>query len=228
MTDSTPELPTVGEAGAAFNPLHAVRSVLISLFVNGVCPYLLYRTLQPHYAAGSVVPLIAASVFPFAGLVGGIIRTRTIDYIALFALFEISYNVTTALLASTLGWAMILRSSEGFIVAAFFLACTLIGYPPIFYIARQFAVGSNPERRARFAGIYAADGGRTFVIASLVWAVGIFAQTLLNLALAINLSPAGYLLAAQVVSIAVNVSLVVWTIGFTRRRLERAVVSAPA
>ncbi|MGD0190346.1 MAG: VC0807 family protein [Rhizomicrobium sp.] len=225
MTDETHELPTVGEAGAAFNPLHAVRSILFSLFVNGVCPYLLYRTLQPHYPAGSVLPLVWASIFPVTGLVAGLIRTRTIDYIAVIALFEISWNVSTALLASTLGWAMILRSSEGLSVAAFFLCLTLIGHPPIFYLARQFTAGADPERRRTFAAVNAADKSRTFTIASLAWVAGILAQTALNMTLAVKLSPANYLLVAQFLNIGVNVAMVVWTIRFTRARLERVASS---
>jgi hypothetical protein len=216
MTELTPELPTIGETGAPFDPQHALYSILYSIAVNGVCPYLLYRLLQPHYAAGSVTPLLFASIFPLAGLALGLIRTRTVDFIAIFALFEISWNVTTALVASSLGWAMILRSSEGFSVAAFFL-----GHPPIFYIARQFAAGSDPERRRRFAAVNEADKGRTFVLASLVWVAGITVQTLLNLTLARNLTPASYLLAAQVMNIAINVLMVAWTIRFTRTRLER-------
>jgi hypothetical protein len=227
MTGTTTELPTIGEAGAGFNPLHALRSIVYSLAVNGLCPYLLYRVLQPHYPAGSVIPLIYASVFPLAGLVLGLIRTRTVDFIAVLALFEISYNVTTALLASTLSWAVILHSSEGFIVSALFLIFTLIGRPPIFYISRQFAAGPDPERRRIFAAINEADKGRTFVLASLVWVVGILLQTLFNLTLALYLTPANYLLAAQVVNITFNVSLVAWTIRFSRTRLARVQLPAP-
>ena len=228
MSDPTPELPTVGEAGATFNPSHALRSILFSLFINGVCPYLLYRQLQPHYPAGSIEPLVYASIFPLVGLVFGLIRTRTVDFIALFALFEISYNVTTALLASSVHWAVILRSSEGFIVAAFFLLFTFAGYPPIFYIARQFAAGPDPARRREFAAANATDRNHTVVIASLAWAAGILFQTLLNLTLAETLSPANYLLVAQFVNVTVNVLLIVWTIRFTRKRLERYRVLAAA
>ena len=220
-TPETPELPTIGEAGAAFNPLHAVRSIGISLFVNGVCPYILYRVLQPHYPAGSVMPLVYASIFPLLGLVLGHIRTRSVDFIAVIALFEISYNIATALAASNVHWAIVLRSSEGFIVATVFLVLTLIGHPPIFYIARQFAVASNPALREGFEAANHADKGSTFRIASLVWVVGILCQTSLNLTLAMTVTPANYLLIAQFLSITVNVVLIVWTIRFTTRRLER-------
>jgi len=215
------ELPTVGEGGASFNPLHAARSVGISIFVNGVCPYLLYRVLQPHFPAGSVVPLVYASIFPLLGLVFGLVRTRATDFIAVLALFEISYNIATALAASNVHWAIILRSVEGYVVASIFLALTLAGFPPIFYIARQFAAGNDPARRQMFAAANAADTGQTFRIASLVWVVGISFQTSLNLTLALTVSPANYLLFTQFVNVTMNVLMVVWTIRFTSRRLGR-------
>jgi len=224
MTDAapeTPELPTIGEAGAVFNPLHAVRSIGLSLFVNGVCPYLLYRVLAPHYPAGSVIPLVYASIFPLLGLVLGHIRTRMVDFIAVIALFEISYNIATALAASNVHWAIVLRSSEGFIVATLFLVLTLIGHPPIFYIARQFVGAGNPAVRAGFLAANAADKGHTFRVASLVWVAGILVQTSLNLTLALTVTPANYLLIAQFLNTGVNVALIAWTIRFTTRRLER-------
>jgi hypothetical protein len=215
------ELPTVGEAGASFNPLHALRSVGQSLLVNGVCPYILYRVLQPHYPDGSVMPLVYASIFPLLGLVVGLVRTRMVDFIAVLALFEISYNVVTALLASNVHWAVILRSSEGFLVSAAFLIFTLIGHPPIRYIARQFAVGNDPVKLKEFNAADTADKGRTFFIASMAWVVAILFQTSLNLTLAVMLTPANYLLVTQFVNITVNVVMVAWTVRFTSRRLER-------
>ncbi len=222
MTDAQEhELPTIGEAGAPFNPLHAMRSVGQSLIVNGVCPYILYRVLQPHYAADSVMPLVYASLFPLLGLAFGLVRTRMVDFIAVLALFEISYNIVTALLASNVHWAVILRSSEGFLVSTAFLVFTLIGHPPIRYIARQFAAGNDPVQLKEFAFADAADNGRTFFLASMAWVVAILFQTSFNLTLAMTLTPANYLLFAQFVNIAVNVVMVAWTVRFTSRRLER-------
>jgi hypothetical protein len=220
-TPETGELPTVGEAGATFNPLHAVRSIGISLFVNGVCPYLLYRVLQPHYPAGSVIPLVYASIFPLLGLVIGHIRTRTIDFIALIALFEISWNVVTALVAANVHWAIVLRSSEGFCVASVFLIATLLGYPPIYYFARQFTAASGPAVLRDFDTANTLDKKRTFFIASFAWVVSISVQTSLNLALAMTISAANYLLIAQFLNTAISVSMIAWTIRFTTVRLER-------
>jgi hypothetical protein len=224
MTDTapeTPELPTIGEAGAPFNPLHAVRSIGLSLFVNGVCPYLLYRLLQPHYPAGSVIPLVYASIFPILGLVLGHIRTRSVDFIAVLALFEISWNIVTALMAANVHWAIILRSSEGFVVASAFLIATLLGFPPIFYISRQFIAASGPATLRNFDAASVLDKRRTFYIASFAWVASITLQTSLNIGLAMTVSAANYLLIAQFLNTGVNVAMIAWTIRFTTVRLER-------
>ena len=76
-------------AGGQFDRGAVLRSVGLSLFINGICPYLLYRTLEPHFPEGSLTPLLYASVFPVFGLVFNFIRTRTVDFIAVIALFEI-------------------------------------------------------------------------------------------------------------------------------------------
>jgi hypothetical protein len=223
MADAAPDAPS--RRFSDFKPLKAIGSVGLSLFINGVCPYLLYRQLEPHFPAGSLSPLLYASLFPLFGLAFNLIRTRTVDFIALIALFEISYNIAAALLASTVRWALIFRASEGFIVAAVFLVSALVGRPLIFYISRQFAAGADPEARRHFAALDAADKGRTFLIASLAWAIGIGLMTAFNLTLALTVAPADYLLAAQVASTTVNVLLVVWTIRFSSRRLERVAES---
>ena len=88
------------------------------------------------------MPLVYASIFPLARLILGLIRTRMVDFIAVLALFEISYNVVTALLASNVHWAVVLRSSEGFLVSAAFLVFTLIGLPPVHSLYRA---SSRPE-----------------------------------------------------------------------------------
>ncbi len=177
--------------------------------------------LQPHYPAGSVVPLVYASIFPVLGLILGHIRTRTIDFIALLALFEISWNVVTAVAAANVHWAIILRSSEGFIVASVFLIATLLGHPPIFYIARQFMAASGAAALRDFETASARDKRRTFFIASYAWVVSISLQTSLNLVLATTVSAANYLLIAQFLNTGVSVSMIAWTIRFTTVRLER-------
>ena len=214
------------EAGAdpkmrAFDPKAALGSVGLSIFVNGVLPFVVYKLLVPHFPPGSIMPLLYASAFPVLGLTVGFIRTRSIDVIAIFALFGITYSIAATILAGEVRLALILGATQAFLISGAFFVSVLIRRPIIYFIVRQFAAGNDPAMRAQIAAVNEADGWRTCTIASLVWAVGIALLGVSSIILAVSLEPATYLLVNNVVNTGVNILLVVWTIRFVRPRLTR-------
>jgi hypothetical protein len=211
-----------GAGGQPFDPKAVFRSVAISLVVNGVLPFVLYKILAPYFPPGSVMPLLYASAFPVLGLGFSLIRTRSADAIALFALFGIFYSIATMLLAGEVRLALILGATQAFLIAGFLCVSAVIGRPVVYFIVRQFAVGNDAVRRIRFAAVNVEDGGRTFYIATMVWAAGMAVLGGLSLMFAVTLAPATYLLVNNIVNTAVNVLLVVWTIRFVRPRLTQA------
>jgi len=195
-------------------------SVAVSIVINAILPFAAYKVLAPHFVPGSILALLYASVFPLLGLAVSLIRTRSIDAISIFAIFGIAYSIATTLLAGEVHLALIVGSTQGFVIAVVFLVSALIGRPVFFYMARQFVAGNDAAARTRFAAVHVADGGRTFYIATMAWAVAIALQGGFALGLAFVLEPANYLLVNNVVNIGVNILLVVWTIRFTRTRLQ--------
>jgi hypothetical protein len=212
----------VGAGAQAFNSKAALRSVAVSIVVNGVLPFALYKILVPDFPAGSIMPLLYASAFPLVGLSVGLIRTRAIDAIACFALFGIAYSVVSTLLAGEIRLAMIVASTQAFLIAGFFCISALVGKPIIFFIVRQLAAGNDVQRRAQFTAVNAADNGQTCFIATMVWAAGIAGLGVVALTLALTVPPATYLLVNNIVNTAVNVLLVIWTIRYVRSHLTAA------
>src|SRR6185295_11820493 len=115
LVPAAEEAVVVGDP--AFDPKTALRSVGISIFVNGVLPFAVYKILAPHFPSGSIIPLLYASAFPVIALTVGFIRTRIVDAIAIFALFGIVYSVATTLLAGEVRLALILGATQGFLIA---------------------------------------------------------------------------------------------------------------
>src|SRR5690242_16162043 len=173
MTDvlgpAAEEAPSLAQA-PNFDAKAAMRSIAISIVVNAVLPFATYKLLAPHFRPNSIVPLLYASVFPVLGMAVSLIRTRTIDAIAGFALFGLVYSITTTVLAGEVHLALIIGSSQGFVIAAMFFISAIIGRPVMFYIGRQFVAGSDPAAQAQFAAVHTAEGGRTFFITTMVWA----------------------------------------------------------
>ena len=197
------------------------RNIGVSLVVNAAIPFAIYRLTAPHYPAESVIPLLYATVVPVLWLAWNTIKNRSVDAIAIIAICETIATISVILLAKNVGWALIARALQGSIVGLAFAFSALIGKPVVYYIARQFAVGTSPERAAGFDMAHTLDKGRTFTIATLVWATGLIVVSLISATLAATLPHATYLLVAPVLGIGSTVTLAWWTIRFSTTRLMR-------
>jgi multisubunit Na+/H+ antiporter MnhG subunit len=216
MTDMPP-----ASAPGAPDRAQMFRNIGLSLLVNALVPYLVYRLAAPHYPKDSVTPLLFSTIVPALWLAWGLTRKRTVDAISIIAICEVTVTIAVTLLAASVSWALIARATQGALVGLVFAGSVLIGRPIIYYIARQFSVGMNPERAAGFDRAHTLDKGRTFSIATLVWSVGLILLSAIHVTLAVKLAPADYLLAAPVVGISGNIALLVWSIRFSMRRLQR-------
>lgn len=197
------------------------RNVALSLVINAAIPFAIYRASAPYYPAESVLPLLYATAVPTLWLAWTTLRSRAVDAIAIIAICETVATITVTLLAKNVGWALIARALQGAVVGLVFAGTALIGRPVMYYIARQFTVGTNPERAEGFERAHTLDKGRTFFVATMVWAVGLIVVSLVSAALAATLAHATYLLVAPALSIGANVVLIWWTIRFSMSRLMR-------
>lgn len=197
------------------------RNIGLSLVVNAAIPFGVYRLTAPHYPAESVIPLLYATVVPAAWLAFNTIRSRAVDAIAIIAICETVATIAVTLLAKNVGWALIARALQGSIVGLVFAFTAMIDKPVMYFISRQFAVGMNPERAAGFEHAYKLDKGRTFKIATYVWAIGLIVVSLISATLAATLDHATYLLVAPILGIGSNIALVWWTIRFSMTRMMR-------
>lgn len=205
----------------SLGPAQILRSLGVSLLINGLCPYLVYTFFAPQFPNGAVQPLVYASAFPVLGLVFGIARKRMVDMIAVVVLLAISINITAIFLTPSIKWALVARSLNGLFTATVLLVSALIGRPLFYYVARQFVMANDPARIEGFDAANAIDRKRTFTRVTFVWATGVYALCGLNMTLALYLPPANYLLVSQITSFTLIIGLIVWTIRFTRTRLTR-------
>ena len=203
------------------SPGQMIRNIGLSLVINAAVPFVVFRLAEPHYPHDSVIPLLYSTILPALWLAYGTIAKRSIDAIAIIAICETVATIAVTLLASNVGWALIARASQGALVGLVFAGSVAIRKPIIYYISRQFAVGADPERAAGFERAHTLDKGRTFSIATLVWAAGLIVLSAVQVTLAATLEHATYLLVGPVISIGGNIALLVWSIRFSIRRLMK-------
>lgn len=227
MTDIRPEQPRAppgfsnpNAARGAFSRAAVVRPIAFSLIVNALCPYLLFRFLEPRFPDNSTQPLLYATIFPVIGFLFGLLRKRAMDVIALLALAGIAIHLTVTVLSPNVSTALVLRSFQGTVIGLGFLASAVIRRPVILPVARQFVAAGNPERRTRFDAIVAMDEGRTFIVATAVWGIGLVVMSAAHGALAILLPHAEFVLISPILSVVTDVLLLGWSVRYVARRMS--------
>jgi hypothetical protein len=189
----------------------ALKSLASSLIINALCPFLLYRLLEPHFAADSLRPLLYATIFPVIGLLLGFILQRTVDVIAILAMAGLMLHVVVTLLARSVGVALVIRSLDGTLIGLALIVSALIDRPFILYVARQFVAGADSDQAAILRRLIENDCAHTFFTITLVWGICLIAMSGLHVVLALKLAPANFLLVSPIVGVVTIAALLVWT-----------------
>lgn len=198
-----------------------LRNIGQSVFINALCPFLLFRALQPHFPPDSVTPLLAAAVFPVIGLIVGFARLRRLDAIAALSMIGLIIHIVVTLLAKNIVTALILRSLDGLLIGAALVISVLVGRPLILLLVRQVVAAGHAEH-ARLGELLAREP-RAFSRLTWVWGVTLMVMSSVHVLLAVKLSPAQYLLASPALGIGTSFVLLVWSSRFLRRRLAQPV-----
>ena len=199
----------------------ALKPLALSLAINALCPFLLYRWLEPHFPANSVMPLLYATIFPVVGLVLGLLRKRTVDAIAIIAMAGLAIHIVATLLAPSVGIALVIRSLDGALIGLALVISAMIGRPIILLVAKQVAANGTSERAAALSKVLENDGTYTFFIITMVWGICLMAMSGLHIVLALKLPPAEFLLVSPLVGVATIVALLACSGRYLASRLPR-------
>jgi hypothetical protein len=198
----------------------AMHALAVSVFINALCPYLLYRILEARYEPGSLIPLAFSGLFPLLGLTVGFLRQRALDIIGLFALVEVGVAIVTTMMAHSASSALVGRTLQNSVLSVIFFGSVLLGRPIMLYVARQFVTGNNASYRARFDQIAnRLDTKHVYKIMTLVWAAVLLGKNFVGIPLALALSTRQFLVASPAFNYVVDVVLIWWSMRYGYSRL---------
>ncbi len=199
-----------------------VRRLAPSFLVAGVLPLVAYGLLRPHMSSDAVA-LAAVLVFPLAEIAFERRRAGHFEPIGIIALIGISTGLTGAVILH--GNDFLLKVRDSLVTGVFGAAClATLPFPrPIMYhLGRAFAAGGDPARRAEFDEMGTLPGVmRSFRAVTAVWGVGLVAEGVCRVVLALTLTTGVFLVAAQIIGAGVIGALLWWTVRFSRRSHER-------
>jgi hypothetical protein len=216
MTSTTPSPANSAKVAQATRPA-AIRSIIISLVINGAIPFLIYWVLTNFTSVSQFIALIASGVPSLIVSIVDIIRQKRIDFLASIVLIAIGVGLIITALG---GDPKIYLIRESFFTITFglaFLVSLVLARPIMFYIARHFAAGNDPASVAHFNSFWQNERFRhSMRVMSAVWGIGLLLEAVIRISLVITLSIEQFLAISPFVIYGIIALLIFWTFRYGR------------
>ena len=181
-------------------------------------PVLLYRLTKRYLAASEFTALSVAALFPLGLSIVGLIRSRTLDPVALLSLISILFSIVAVSLG---GSTKLLLIRESLFTAAFGIVCFVslaLPRPLMFYFGRHFTAGRDQQRLAAFnAGWQKPEFRRVNRLITVVWGATSLGEFLVRVALVYTMPVAAVLVISPIISGGLLIATIVWTFAYWQR-----------
>lgn len=197
-----------------------IRSLLPSIIISGVLPYVLYILLSPHLPQVTALAITAIPALIYT--LFGFVRNRRIDLIGAIALITIAIGIISALLIHD---PRVFLIRESFFTAGYGILCfvsLLFPRPLMFYFGRYFMGGNDPAKMANYDALWQYPYFRfTNRVITIVWGVGFLGEAIVRTILVYNLSTAQFLAISPIVLYGITIGLIVITMLYGRHARRR-------
>lgn len=200
-----------------------LASLGVSLLINMLGPYLVYRALEPTFPSPSLLPLAASALVPAVDLAVTYLRRRRVDAVAVIALSQLTASLLVGMAAHDPRASLVGQACQPALLGLVFALSAAIGRPLMIPLARQTMAGDDPQRQAKFLAMAAEPGPRrVFTRITLAWTAALFIQTGIDLLVLPHLSASAYVLFSQVFGYGLIAVLIVASIRYGRHAARRA------
>jgi hypothetical protein len=198
----------------------SLRTILPSIVIDGVLPFITYKLLTAYLPGISdVAALSIGAIFPAARGVIELFHRRSVDVIGTIVLAGIAVSIVGITVG---GSPRLLLIRESFVTAALALiALSSFAWkrPLLFYIGRQFSAGDDPEAKRRFDALWDIEGARrVFRVLTFVWSAGWLVEFVLRVVLVFTATVSQVLAISPILFNGITLGLIAWTLAYVRRK----------
>lgn len=215
------------DIGAPPSDLHGRRRLMRSLvplvLLDVVLPYLVYFVLSTM-GVSDLLALSAGAVVPIVVILVGVVRSRSIDKLALFVLVTLVAGILAGLLSGDARTALARESIYTGLIGLVLVGSLLAKRPLLFQFATQFAGGSRAWWEERWQR--APEFRRTFRVLTAGWGAVLLADAVVRVVLVYSVPVSAGAVLSPVILVVAMVGLIVWTRRYViaaRRRAGQAV-----
>jgi hypothetical protein len=207
---------------SAARPSNPRRGLVVNLAVDVAMPWLAVQILDRVWHVPTVPAFAIAALFPVAAVLYAWTRRRRVDVIGIAVVVTILGGIAIALLTNDVRFALV-KAAPGFgLFGAACLVSLAAQTPLMFYVARQFNTGGDPEKAAVFnARLTVASFRRAMRIITIVWGAACLIEAVAGVSAAFLLRPDIALIVEPVLGFGTVALLLAWTFRFARRAAAR-------
>jgi len=191
--------------------------------LNAIIPVVLYKLSKHYLSSSELTALLIATTFPVGKSIFDLLRRGQVDPVSIVVLLGIAAN---GVALSFGGSPRLLLVRESFFTGAFGLACffsLLLPRPMMFYFARHFIAGADPQRQARFnAGWQLREVRFCHRLITTVWGCVFVGELILRIVLIYHASTATVLIVSPALLGTLTVAAMIWAFSYGRRVRLRA------
>ena len=199
--------------------------LVVELGVNLLLPWLAYRVALPHW--GTIGALYASAVPPVAWSLIEFARSRRVDALSALVLLGIALSLTLMVLGGSPLLLLLRESLVSGAIGVVFLLSLAFQKPVVFYLARATVAREHENGEERFETLWRERPNlrSSIRLMTLIWCVGLSAETLLRTWLAWHWPIERYLIISPFISYGIYGGLMLWTIWYRVRLKQRSEVA---
>jgi hypothetical protein len=204
-------------------PRPPLGGIVWDIVLNAVFPVILYKLSRRYVSPSEFTALLIATTFPLGKSIFEFARRRQVDPISIVVLLGIATDCVALLFG---GSARLLLVRESLFTGAFGVACfvsLLLPRPIMFYFARHFIAGADPQRLARFnSGWQLPEVRFCHRLITTVWGCAFVGELILRIILIYNASAATVLVVSAILLGILTIGTMIWAFSYGHRVRLRA------
>jgi len=202
------------------SPSKMTVQVTRTLLINGLAPYLIFIALKGQLS--DFMALILSALPPLLESLWTLGRRRRLDVMATLVLGGIALGLILMLVGGNARLLLVRESLVTGVIGLAFLGTLLLRRPLVFYLAREMAVGSDPDGIALWESHWQRRGFRKGMqVMTLAWGAGLALEAALRVDMAETLSTETFLAASPFVQYGITGGLIAWNVWYVRRMKAR-------
>jgi len=201
----------------------ALSGIVWGIVLNAIIPVVLYKVSRRYLSPSEFTALVIASTFPFGKSIFDLVRIGQVDPISIVVLLGLATDSAALLFG---GSPRLLLVRESLFTSVFGLSCfvsLLLPRPMMFYFARHFMAGADPQRQARFNAAWQLPEVRfSHRLITSVWGCIFVGELILRIVLIYHVPASTVLIVSPILIGSLTIVTMIWAFSYGHRVRLRA------